>query len=206
MTPKRHGDSEGSSPRSTTGRTGRARVSTSNRSGQPFLSAAIGTLRGLHFQTPPFAQAKLIRAGRGRIFDVAVDIRRSSPTFGKYVGVELSAENWRQLLVPIGFAHGFVTLGQTPRSCTRRQRIVRPADDSGSPLDDRHRVARPLPAAGPTLSDKERRCPRLRERGICSNDGLQSREPKDSVDSLVERRGRRSKSCARAAGLFARRS
>ena len=74
------------------------------------FSAEAGTLRGLHFQTPPHAQDKLVRCTRGRVFDVAVDIRRSSATFGKYVGVELSADNWLQLLVPKGFAHGFVTL------------------------------------------------------------------------------------------------
>ena len=74
------------------------------------LSRGVGTLRGLHFQSPPHAQAKLIRCGRGAIFDVAVDIRRGSPTYGAWEGYELSAENGEQLYVPVGFAHGFVTL------------------------------------------------------------------------------------------------
>ena len=74
------------------------------------LSRDVGTLRGLHFQAPPHAQGKLVRCGRGAFFDVAVDIRRGSPTYGQWVGYELSAENGHQLYVPIGFAHGFVTL------------------------------------------------------------------------------------------------
>jgi len=74
------------------------------------LSAAVGTLRGLHFQAPPHAQAKLVRCGRGAIFDVVVDIRCGSPTYGEWAGYELSAANGAQLYVPTGFAHGFVTL------------------------------------------------------------------------------------------------
>jgi dTDP-4-dehydrorhamnose 3,5-epimerase len=74
------------------------------------ISVAPGTLRGLHFQAPPHAQDKLVRCVKGRIWDVAVDIRRGSPTYGHWVGAELSPENGQQILVPKGFLHGFVTL------------------------------------------------------------------------------------------------
>lgn len=74
------------------------------------LSSKAGTLRGLHFQAPPHAQEKLVRCGRGALFDVAVDIRKGSDTYGQWVGYELSYENGRQLLIPEGFLHGFVTL------------------------------------------------------------------------------------------------
>ena len=74
------------------------------------FSAERGTLRGLHYQLNPMAQAKLLRVSRGAVFDVAVDIRRGSPTYAQWIGIELSAENYRQLFIPRGFAHGFITL------------------------------------------------------------------------------------------------
>ncbi len=73
------------------------------------LSHAVGTLRGLHFQAPPHAQGKLVRCGRGRLWDVAVDVRRGSPSYGQWLGEELSFENGRQLWIPAGFLHGFIT-------------------------------------------------------------------------------------------------
>src|ERR1700674_3237754 len=117
------------------------------------VSATIGTLRGLHFQLPPFAQDKLVRVGRGRILDVAVDIRRSRPSFGRYVAVELSAQNWRQLLVPIGFAHGFVTLEPDTEVLYKTTANYSPDHDRGLAWADPDvGVKWPLPASGPLLS------------------------------------------------------
>lgn len=110
LTPARHGDARGffseSWNRATLARHG---IEIDFVQDNHSMSVHPGTVRGLHFQTPPHAQAKLVRCGRGRLFDVAVDIRRNSPTYGAWVGVELSFENGRQLLIPEGFAHGFVT-------------------------------------------------------------------------------------------------
>ncbi|MDC1264476.1 dTDP-4-dehydrorhamnose 3,5-epimerase [Amylibacter sp.] len=123
------------------------------------LSHAIGTLRGLHFQAPPAAQGKLVRCGRGAIFDVAVDIRRGSPTYGKWEGYKLSADNGRQLYVPVGFAHGFVTLeadSEIVYKCTDYFAI----DTEGAVLWDSCNIDWPL-SDDPILSDKDQEAPPL---------------------------------------------
>jgi len=96
-----------------------------------------GVLRGLHFQKPPFAQAKLVRCIEGCVIDVAVDIRKGSPTYGKHVSVELSGENKRQLFVPIGFAHGFSVLSETAVFAYKVDNRYAPAFDSGIRYDDK---------------------------------------------------------------------
>lgn len=95
-----------------------------------------GVLRGLHYQLPPFAQAKLIRAVRGRIFDVAVDIRRGSPTFGKHVAVELSGENKRQLFISRGLAHGFVVLSEQATCAYKADNYYSRTHERGIRFDD----------------------------------------------------------------------
>lgn len=110
LTPARHGDARGFFSESWNRRRfAEAGIDLDFVQDNHSLSAMPGTIRGLHFQAPPHAQAKLVRCGRGRLFDVAVDIRKGSATYGQWVGEELSAENGRMLLVPEGFAHGFVT-------------------------------------------------------------------------------------------------
>jgi dTDP-4-dehydrorhamnose 3,5-epimerase len=95
-----------------------------------------GVLRGLHYQLPPHAQTKLVRVIQGRVLDVAVDIRRNSPTFGKYVAVLLSAENKKQLLVPRGFAHGFVVLEDDTVFAYKVDNYYSPQCDRGIAFDD----------------------------------------------------------------------
>jgi dTDP-4-dehydrorhamnose 3,5-epimerase len=126
------------------------------------LSGHVGTLRGLHFQSPPYGQDKLVRVTRGRILDIAVDIRTSSPTFGQHVEVELSAENWRQLLVPLGFAHGFVTLETDTEVLYKVSAPYGPANDHGLAFDDPALgIDWRLPLGDLVLSDKDRKHPRL---------------------------------------------
>jgi len=93
--------------------------------------SARGVLRGLHYQRSPYAQGKLVRCTLGEVFDVAVDIRRSSPTFGQWVGVYLSAENKRQLWIPAGFAHGFITLSEHAEFLYKSTQYYAPSHDSG---------------------------------------------------------------------------
>ncbi|MCK2111292.1 dTDP-4-dehydrorhamnose 3,5-epimerase [Pseudomonas juntendi] len=95
-----------------------------------------GVLRGLHYQLPPHAQGKLVRVAQGEVFDIAVDIRRSSPTFGKWVGAVLSAENKNQLWIPPGFAHGFVTLSDTAEFLYKATDFYSPASERCIAWDD----------------------------------------------------------------------
>jgi dTDP-4-dehydrorhamnose 3,5-epimerase len=125
------------------------------------LSAQIGTVRGLHFQAPPHAQAKLVRCGRGAIFDVAVDIQRGSPTYGHWVGYTLSAENGAQLLIPAGFAHGFVTLQPDSEIIYKCSDYYAPETEGAVRWDD-PAIAIEWPLSGPPVtSEKDAEAPLL---------------------------------------------
>ncbi len=117
--------------------------------------SAKGVLRGLHYQLPPHAQGKLVRVTSGRVFDVAVDVRRGSPSFGKWVGVELSAENHRQLWLPEGIAHGFIVLSDSADFLYKTTDYYTPAAERCIRWDDPALgIAWPA-AAAPTLSAKD---------------------------------------------------
>jgi dTDP-4-dehydrorhamnose 3,5-epimerase len=121
-----------------------------------------GVLRGLHYQTPPAAQAKLVRVIRGAIFDVAVDIRHESPTFGQWIGLTVSAKEWNQILVPEGFAHGFVTLEPETEVLYKVSAPYSPQHDRGIRWNDPAiGIEWPLEGMTPILSDKDQSAPLL---------------------------------------------
>jgi dTDP-4-dehydrorhamnose 3,5-epimerase len=120
-----------------------------------------GTLRGLHFQTSP-GQAKLVRCMRGRIFDAVVDVRRGSPTFGRWEGHELDDEAHRQLYIPVGFAHGFCVLSEIADVAYRLSNYYDPATEAGIAWDDPE-VGVEWPLEEPILSERDRNAPRLAE-------------------------------------------
>ena len=124
------------------------------------FSAVKGTLRGLHYQLNPMAQAKLLRVSRGTIFDVAVDIRRGSPTYAKWVGIELSAENHRQLFIPRGFAHGFITLTNDVEVLYKADNLYAPEYDGNIRWDDPE-IGIKWPIAPVVLSEKDAAAPAL---------------------------------------------
>lgn len=126
------------------------------------FSAAEGTIRGLHYQRPPHAQAKLVRCVRGSIMDYAVDIRRGSPTYGRHVAVRLTAEGGEQLFVPVGFAHGFITLEPDVEVAYKVSDVYAPDCDGGLVWNDPQiGIDWPVPASGAVLSDRDRALPAL---------------------------------------------
>ncbi len=128
------------------------------------MSAAAGTVRGLHFQSPPHAQAKLVRCGRGRVFDVAVDIRVGSPTYGQWMGEELSAENGRQLLIPAGFLHGFATREPHSELLYKCTDIYAPDCDGAVRFDDPDiGIDWGIGTAAAILSEKDMKAPNLKD-------------------------------------------
>lgn len=126
------------------------------------FSIAQGTVRGLHFQAPPYAQAKLIRVTRGRILDVAVDIRRGSPSYGQHIAVELSADNWAQLFVPQGFAHGYCTLVSDCEIVYKVTDFYAPDADGGILWNDPALGIAWPDNAGSVVSDKDNDLPCLK--------------------------------------------
>ena len=123
-----------------------------------------GVLRGLHFQNPPYAQSKLVRVVQGKVVDVAVDIRRGSPTFGKYVMAELTGENHRQFFVPRGFAHGFAVLSDVAVFQYKCDNFYAPASEGAIAWNDPDiAIPWPVPASDVELSEKDKKHPFLKD-------------------------------------------
>ncbi|MGD9784560.1 MAG: dTDP-4-dehydrorhamnose 3,5-epimerase [Hyphomicrobiaceae bacterium] len=163
LTPTRHGDDRGFVSEVYNARTLDAagvpsRFVQENHSYSKFA----GTVRGLHFQRAQFSQAKLVRVLAGAILDVAVDLRRTSPTFGRHVSATLSADNWAQIYIPEGFAHGFCTLEPDTAVSYLMSTLYAPASDAGVLWDDPAlSIAWPVSAADAILSPKDAKLPPL---------------------------------------------
>jgi len=128
------------------------------------LSRDAGVIRGLHFQTPPHAQGKLVRVPAGSVQDVIVDLRVGSPTYGEHLSVKLSADNWQQLWVPSGFAHAFCTLEPDTEFCYKVTDYYAPDCDAGIAFDDPDLgIDWPVDLKKAILSDKDRQLPRLKD-------------------------------------------
>lgn len=163
--PKRHGDERGFfSETFKLGALRSAGVAVEWVQDNHVYSAAPGVVRGLHFQTGAAAQAKLLRVSRGAILDVAVDIRSGSPTYGKHVAVELSAENWLQLYVPVGFAHGYCTITPDTEVLYKVSSEWSPEHEGGLLWDDPDlAIPWPVEPGAAILSERDRHWPRLRD-------------------------------------------
>lgn len=163
LTPRRHADTRGFFSESWNAKTmADAGLNYSFVQDNHSLSEVAGTLRGLHFQMPPHAQAKLVRCGRGSLFDVAVDIRHGSPTLGKWVGVELSFDNGRQLLIPEGFLHGFITRVPMTEIIYKCTDTYAPECDAAVRWDDPDiGIDWGLKGRAPLLSEKDAKAPPL---------------------------------------------
>ena len=128
------------------------------------FSRTVGTIRGLHYQSPPHTQAKLVRCGRGRLFDMAVDIRAGSPKYGQWYGVELSFENAQQLLIPAGFLHGFITLEPDTEIVYKCSDFYAPECDGAIRFDDPDiGINWPEASSAPVLSEKDMKAPYLKD-------------------------------------------
>jgi dTDP-4-dehydrorhamnose 3,5-epimerase len=164
ITPKRHGDARGWFAETWSRKTlSAAGLDVDFVQDNQAFSAKKGTIRGLHFQQAPHPQAKLVRVLRGAIYDVAVDIRQGSPTYGRFVGAELTAEKGEQLFVPRGFAHAYCTITEDVELAYKVDGLYAPETEGGIIWNDPD-LAIPWPLDGePTLSDKDKVLPRLKD-------------------------------------------
>lgn len=165
ITPARHGDPRGFFSESwNRRRMEEAGIAIDFVQDNHSLSEQVGTVRGLHYQSPPHAQAKLVRCGRGALYDVAVDIRRGSPTYGQWVGVELTFESGRQLLIPEGFLHGFVTRAPMTEIIYKCSDYYAPDCDGAVRFDDPEiGIDWGIDPASAVLSAKDAKAPLLRD-------------------------------------------